>query len=95
MITLFFISVQEMGNVPKLLGCVLERLNLLPQLRLLGLLLTEHFMNVSHGCGPPEGTLSRRSASVNPRGYAPGYAGNLLPSKQVPTIICTNFCTSR
>lgn len=90
MITLFFVSVQEMGNVAKLLGRVLERLDLFPQLRLLGLLLTEYFMNISHGCGPPEGTLSTCPAHVNPRGCAPRYAGNLPHFKWVPTIIGTN-----
>ena len=44
----FFISLKEMGNVAKLLGGVLERLNLLAQLCLLGLLLPQDFMDISH-----------------------------------------------
>ena len=44
----FFISLKEMGYVAKLLGGVLERLNLLAQLCLFGLLLAQDFMNISH-----------------------------------------------
>jgi len=60
-ITLFFVSVQQMSYVSQFLGRMLQRLNLLSQLSLLGLLPAQHFMDISHGCGPPDGTLRRVS----------------------------------
>jgi len=47
--TLFVIPVKEMSNVAKLFSGVLKLFNLLSQLRLLGLLLPQHFMDISHG----------------------------------------------
>jgi hypothetical protein len=44
----FVIPVKEMSNIAKLFGGVLERFNLLPQLCLLGLLLPQYFVDISH-----------------------------------------------
>jgi len=45
---LFFFFAQQMGYAAKLLGSALQGLNLLAQLGLLGLFLSENFMDISH-----------------------------------------------
>jgi len=49
--TLFFIvlSIQQVGDIAQLFGGGLKRFDLLAQLRLLRLLLTENLVDISHG----------------------------------------------
>ena len=67
-IAFVFFSIQKMSYVAELFRGVLERLNLLSQLRLFGLLLTEHFMDISHDAALLSGTLSTCLHPVNRRG---------------------------
>jgi hypothetical protein len=42
------LSIQEMGHTAELFGGTLQGLNLFAQLGLFGLLLSEHFIDISH-----------------------------------------------
>ena len=42
------LSIQEMGHTAELFGSTLQGLNLFAQLGLFGLLLSEHFIDISH-----------------------------------------------
>jgi hypothetical protein len=48
-VRLVFFSVQKVSNAAELLRRMLQRFDLLSQLRLFGLLFAEHFMDISHG----------------------------------------------
>jgi hypothetical protein len=45
----FVLGVQQVSHIAKLFSGALQRLDLLSQLRLLGLLFTKHLVDISHG----------------------------------------------
>src|SRR5271170_1351983 len=71
-----FFFAQQVGNAAKLFSCGLQRFNLLSQLRLLGLLPAQYFMDVLHDTGPPDGTVGSLRERVNESGLRARYGGN-------------------
>ena len=62
--SLSFFFVQQVGNAANLFRRGLQSFDLFAQLRLLGLLLAQHFMDVLH-VKPPKGNVGSASGVVN------------------------------
>ena len=74
-----------MSYVAKLLGGVLERFDLLPELGLFGLLFAQYLMDIFHE-RPPFGTLWPAVATVNEAPGLSDYARNLAKARTLAGV---------
>lgn len=84
-LSIFF--VQQVGNAPNLFRRNLQSLDLFAQLRLLGLLLTQHFMDVLH-VEPPVANVGFASGMVNEGRPTKGYGRNPRKTAQIG-VLCS------